>query len=112
MNQKHMDITLAGIAMSTIESGKMPSFGDVETLARAHRELGAKLEAMQRALLGHRHDLHQYSRRPCATCRESAAALGIVNIVPDSCADREADLVALAAQEEPSGPGPADVDQG
>lgn len=40
---------------------------------------------LREALFQHREDLHQYSKRPCATCRNSAKALRITALVPDSC---------------------------
>jgi hypothetical protein len=77
------------------------SFGFWGSRNRAiKRALEARLEMMISALLAHRHDLHEYSRRACPTCRRSADALGILNLVPDSCARKESDLAILAAAQE------------
>lgn len=57
------------------------------------RELEAKKEELRGALLQHREDLHGYSKRPCPTCRRSAAALDIK--VPDQCARVDWDKQAL-----------------
>ena len=59
--------------------------------------LGEKVDQLRAALIAHRLDLHGYSTRPCATCRQSAEALGIENIAPDSCANRLVDLKAFRA---------------
>lgn len=59
----------------------------------------AQAEQLEKALLGHRADLHQYSKRPCPTCRESAIALGIQNKVPNCCAREETDRAALEDEE-------------
>ena len=47
--------------------------------------LQRQVEGLREALFQHRADLHGYSKRPCATCRNSAKALGISKLVPDSC---------------------------
>jgi hypothetical protein len=41
---------------------------------------------LKAALIAHRADLHNFSRRPCPTCQQSAAALGLTGKVPDHCA--------------------------
>lgn len=46
----------------------------------------AEIEQLKAALLAHRADLHNYSSRPCPTCRQSAEALGIKDKVPYCCA--------------------------
>ena len=48
---------------------------------------------LRAALINHRADLHSGSSRPCETCRQSAAALGIS--VPDKCARGSLDAAAL-----------------
>jgi hypothetical protein len=57
--------------------------------------LEARVAEAEKALIGHRKDLHGYSRRPCPTCRASAKALGIEKLVPDSCAYYDEDVAAL-----------------
>lgn len=57
-------------------------------------KLLAENERLREALLQHRRDLHQYSSRPCPTCRKSAEVLGLKG-VPDSCARPESDAAAL-----------------
>lgn len=52
-------------------------------------------DAYRSALLAHRADLHNYSSRPCPTCRKSAESLGIKSKVPNSCARGDWDLDAL-----------------
>lgn len=54
-------------------------------LIRGIHPLEARIEELREALFQHRADLHGYSRRPCATCRNSAKVLGISDLVPDSC---------------------------
>lgn len=44
-------------------------------------------------LLEHRADLHQYSTRPCPTCRASAKMLGLT--VADTCANPDQSLSIL-----------------
>lgn len=44
-----------------------------------------QMKGLREALFQHREDLHQYSKRPCPTCRNSAKALGLTGLVPDSC---------------------------
>ena len=53
----------------------------------------AKIEQLKDALLQHRADLHQGSKRPCPTCRKSAEVLGLN--VPDRCARADLDKQAL-----------------
>ena len=57
------------------------------------KELKCEIEELRGALLQHREDLHNYSKRPCPTCRRSAAALNIK--VPDQCARVDWDKQAL-----------------
>lgn len=61
------------------------------------REEQAETARLRAALIEHRSDLHQYSKRPCPTCRQSAEALGITDKVPYSCARERHDKPALAA---------------
>jgi hypothetical protein len=58
-------------------------------------ELVAAVEELRAALIEHRADLHQGSRRPCATCRRSAEVLGISGLVPNWCASGRDDAEAL-----------------
>ena len=51
-------------------------------------------DTLRAALIEHRADLHNRSKRPCPTCRQSAQALGIK--VPDTCAYPDTDRAALA----------------
>jgi DNA repair exonuclease SbcCD ATPase subunit len=51
------------------------------------KELEAQLASLRAALEQHRVDLHEYSSRPCPTCRKSAEALGLKGL-PDTCAPR------------------------
>ncbi len=60
--------------------------GEVEGLYKEKREL-------KKALIGHRWDLHDGSKRPCATCRESARVLGLE--VPNGCAKERWDKEAM-----------------
>lgn len=69
-------------------------------LAECERErdaLRAGVVKLREALIAHRGDLHEGSLRPCPTCRQSAEALGIWALVPNSCAHELTDKPALAA---------------
>lgn len=55
---------------------------------------------LRQSLINHRADLHNYSKRPCPTCRESAKVLGIAGKVPDCCAQTETDAAALRSPKE------------
>lgn len=57
----------------------------------------AENHRLRAALLQHRADLHQWSQRPCPTCRHSADVLGLK--VPDGCARKEWDEAAIARPE-------------
>jgi hypothetical protein len=67
----------------------------------------AQIAKLREALISHRADLHGGSTRPCPTCRQSAAALGIRDMIADSCANHgrvgpndAAALRSLAARDE------------
>lgn len=60
----------------------------------------ARIKGLEEALLEHRADLHEYSTRPCPTCRKSAEVLGIVGKVPNTCSRANTDRAALAAYRE------------
>ncbi|MFH0901424.1 MAG: hypothetical protein V2A73_12420 [Pseudomonadota bacterium] len=47
----------------------------------------AEVERLRAALVAHRVDLHQSSTRPCATCQQSAEALGRLMPCPE-CSGR------------------------
>ena len=55
----------------------------------------ADRDRLRAALIEHRADLHGGSTRPCATCRQSAEALGIEGLVPGQCSRGETDRIAL-----------------
>ena len=62
-----------------------------------NRRLQERVKELEEALWQHREDLHAFSTRPCPTCRKSASVLGIIDLVPNSCADRFADKKARQA---------------
>ena len=67
---------------------------EAEAVALDLRDTREEITRLREALLAHRADLHEYSKRPCPTCRQSAKVLGIK--VPDSCARAASDRAALA----------------
>jgi len=71
--------------------------GERAVILERNQRLQERLRGLEEALWQHREDLHGYSTRPCGTCRKSAEVLGIVDIVPNSCADRFADKKARQA---------------
>ena len=78
-------------------TGEFEELYESERLFREAQE--ERLRSLVEALIQHRADLHAYSTRPCPTCRRSAEALGIAELVPNACADEREDGKALAAAE-------------
>jgi hypothetical protein len=60
-----------------------------------YAKVKAERDRYREALLRHRSDLHNYSTRPCPTCRNSAEVLGIGDKVPNTCARAHIDKAAL-----------------
>ena len=61
-----------------------------------YNAMKAERDAYRTALIMHRADIHQYSSRPCPTCKHSAEFLGIADKVPNTCALNRHDAPALA----------------
>ena len=59
-----------------------------------------QIDQLTEALYQHRHDLHGRSNRGCETCRKSAIALGIQDLVPGQCARVDYDKKAIKALNE------------
>ena len=85
-------IDMHGIALVCTEEGVEAKGIPANTVAGIIRER----DALRRALIEHRRDMHGGSRRPCGTCQESAQALGIR--VPDHCAYAEFDKPQFVEQ--------------
>ena len=81
-----------------------PIPGSADAPEGPYKELKADRDRLRAALIEHRADLHGGSSRPCATCRQSAEALGIDGLVPGQCSRKDTDRHALnrldAQQEE------------
>ncbi len=68
--------------------------------------LETEIADLREALFQHRTDMHQSSKRPCDTCRNSAKALGLTGLVPSGCARgweiKERELLASIPKEAPN----------
>jgi hypothetical protein len=91
-----------------MSDGTCPNCGAVDLMIpvaqSVQREEIARLKErvaeLERVLLAHRADLHEFSQRPCPTCRDSAKVLGIHDLVPGCCAQMRTDAMALQGRGE------------
>ncbi len=90
-----LEKNLNGHQLATVRITLRKVFADLERDEKRRAALEEENNILRKALIGHRSDLHQASRRPCPTCRESALALGIE--VPYRCAQWITDKRALDA---------------